>query len=162
MAKVRAKRGRYRETAVPDFERYLRLGGCRGLHACRIAEGGSPGRHITGDHAAGADQRIIANGNARQDDRSRSDPNVAPDADRPAKLQAGGSPRRVARMVGRKDLHPRPDLRAVSDGDLHDIEDHAVEVQKHASTEANVEAEVAMEWRPDNGAVSDSGEAFDE
>ena len=43
---------------------------------------------------------------------------------------------RVARMVGRQDLHSRPDLRAIADRDLHDVEDHAVEVQEHASTEA--------------------------
>ena len=78
----------------------LRLAGCRGLHACRIAEGSNPGRHITGNHAAGADQRIITDRNARQDDRSCSDPDVAPDADRAAKLEAGGSLRLVAWMVG--------------------------------------------------------------
>jgi len=124
---------------------FLPLAGCRGLHARRIAERSSPGRHVTGDHAARADQRIITDGNARQDDRSRSDPDVAPDPDRATKLQAGGSPHRVARMVGRQDLHARPDLRAVADGDLHDIEVHAVEIREHPSTEANVEAVVAMD-----------------
>src|SRR6516162_3454381 len=142
------------------FRPVLPLAGCRGLHACRNPEGTSPGGHITGDHAARADQRIITDGNAWQDDRSRSNPDVAADADWAAKLQARGSPRRVARMIGRQDLHSRPDLRAVSDGDLHDIENHTVEVQKYAGAEANIEAVVAMEWRPDHGAVSDSGEAF--
>src|SRR6516225_1859959 len=137
-----------------------RSAGCRGIRACRIAKGSSPGRHITSDHAACADQRIITDGHARQDDGACSDPGVAPNADRAAKLQPGGAPRRVAWMVGRQDLHPRPDLRAVADGDLHNIEDHAVEVQEHASTEANVETVVAMKWRPDHRAVSDFGEAF--
>jgi hypothetical protein len=70
---------------------------------------------------AGFRSRIVTNRNARQDDRSCSDPDVAPDADGAAKLQTGGSPRWVARMVARQDLHPRPDLRTVADGDLHII-----------------------------------------
>src|SRR5207237_6192227 len=116
------------------------LGGDRGPHTRRIAECGSPRRHIAGDHAACSDYRIITDGNARQDDRSRSDPDVASDADRAAKLQSGGASRRVARMIGSQDLHPRPDLRTVADGDLHYIEDYAVKVQENASTEPNVEA----------------------
>jgi hypothetical protein len=51
-------------------------------------------------------------------------------------------------------------LRAVADRDLRNLEYHAIKVQERASTEADFEAIVAMEWRPDRGAVSDSGEAF--
>ena len=41
-------------------------------------------------------------------------------------------------------------------------EDRAVEIQEYASTEANDEVVIPMEWRPDKGAIFDSGEAFDQ
>lgn len=97
-------------------------------HACWVAKSSSPGGYITGDCATGADQRGVANRDARQDDRPAPDPDVAPNADWTAEFKARGPRRRVPWVVGRKDLYPRVDLRAVADRDLHDIEDHAVEV----------------------------------
>ena len=63
-------------------------------------------------------------------------------------------------MVGREDLHSRPDLGTIADRYLDDIEDHAVEVQENARAEADVEAVVAVERRPDHGTISNEREAF--
>jgi hypothetical protein len=80
---------------------------------------------------------------ARQDDRPGTDPDITSDADRTAKLQAGSPFHRVTWMVGRQDLHSRPDLGTVADRYLDDVEDHAVEVQENARAEADIEAVVA-------------------
>ena len=99
-------------------------------------------------------------GHAGQDDRPRPDPDVAPDTDWAPKFDTGSSQRRVARMVGREDLHPRPDLSEITNGDLDHVRDHAVEVQKHAHAQADVEALVAVKRWPDHRALPDGGEAF--
>jgi hypothetical protein len=61
------------------------------LHACRIAESSSSSGHVTGDHAAGADQRIVGNGNAGQNDRTRPDPHVVPNVDLTPIFETRGS-----------------------------------------------------------------------
>ena len=76
-------------------------------HACWVAKSSSPGWHITGDNTSRADQRVVANGDARQDHRPSADPHVATNAGRTAEFKARGPPC-VARVVDRKDLHPGP------------------------------------------------------
>ena len=131
-----------------------------GPHARRVAEGGGADGHVMGDHTTRPYQRVVADGHARQYDRAAPDPDITPDMDRATKFQAGSPTSRVAWVIGRKDLNARPDLRLVSNGDLHHVEDDAVEVQEHAHTETNVEAVVAVKRRPDYSAVPDRGEAF--
>src|SRR5215469_9510591 len=99
------------------------------LDARRIAEGPNASGHVTSDHTTRADQGVVADRHARQDNRATADPHVMPDTDRTTKLQPGGSCRRVAWVIGCEDLNPWPDLRFITNDDLHDIEDHAVEVQ---------------------------------
>jgi hypothetical protein len=95
--------------------------------ACRIAESSSLGRHIPGDYAGGTDQRIIADADTRQNDRTTANPYLATDADRAAEFQTGGAHREFARMTGHEELHRGAKLRASADADRDYIEDHPVE-----------------------------------
>src|SRR5690349_18118489 len=58
-------------------------------------------------------------------------------------------------MVGRVDLHGGADLRAIPNVHLDHIEDHAVEVEKHARSKPYVEAIVAEERGADLRAFAD-------
>ncbi len=48
----------------------------------RVPVHDGPGRHVVGDHAAGPDQRMWADGDTGQDHRSRADRRPLPDVDR--------------------------------------------------------------------------------
>jgi len=63
-------------------------------------------------------------------------------------------------VVGGEDLNPWPDLRSVTNSDLYDIEDHAVEVQEHTGTKTNIEAVVAVKRWPNHSALADRSEAL--
>jgi len=60
-------------------------------------------------------------------------------------------------MVGREDLHARPDLSAVAD---RDSTTSRITQLKFRKAPAPVEAVVAVERRPDHRAVPDGREAF--
>ena len=90
------------------------------MHARRVAEGSSPSRYVTGNHAARTDQRIITY-TERKDDRATADPDIPADTDGAAEFKTDGSYRRVARMIGREDLHRGANLCAVADADCDDI-----------------------------------------
>lgn len=53
----------------------------------RIAAHDSIGRHVFGHYRAGSDNRIIANGYARVNDRTSADPDVITNGDRFTVLQ---------------------------------------------------------------------------
>ena len=131
-----------------------------GSQARRIAEGSNASRNVASDHTTRADQRIVANSHARQDNCAASDPDATPDADRATKFQPAGPLSRIAWVIGGEDLNPWPDLRLVTNSDLYDIEDHAVEVQEHTRTETNIEAVVAVKRWPNHSALADCTEAF--
>jgi len=63
-------------------------------------------------------------------------------------------------VVGGEDLNPWPDLGLVTNSDLYDIEDHAVEVQEHIRTETYIESIVAVKRWPNHSALADRSEAF--
>src|ERR1700733_6074084 len=84
-------------------------------NASRIAEGAGSGRNVARDHAA-----------------------------RP-ELQARRSPFDIARMVGREYLYSRLNLRSVANGNLHHVEDNAVEVQEYIRAKTDIESVVAVE-----------------
>jgi hypothetical protein len=48
-------------------------------------------------------------------------------------------------MIGSENLVARPDPRFVTDGDLHHVEDHAVEASEYTRDQSDVEAMVAIE-----------------
>lgn len=98
----------------------------------RITERGTAGRYIARHHAAGTDQRIVANAYTGQDNRATTDPDITPDMHRPTELKPCFTLSRFARMIGSEDLHTRADLRSVTDADGNDIKDHAIEVEKNA------------------------------
>ena len=56
---------------------------------------------------------------------------------------------RIARVIGRQDLHARPDLRPRTDCDPHHVEDDAAEVQEYAVTDCDIVPIVTVERRPD-------------
>ena len=70
------------------------------MRARRIADNGRARINIPGDHAAGADDRIVPYGHAGQDDSAAADPHVAPDMDRTSEFKAGFPFRETARVVG--------------------------------------------------------------
>src|SRR5882757_4053332 len=119
----------------------------------RISRHGRTGRNIPRDHAASADQRAVTDGDSGQDDGTAADPDVAADPDRAAEFQPGAPGRGVARVVGGIDLHRGPDLGAIADHDLDDVEDHAIEIEEHAVAEADIAAVVAAERRADHGIL---------
>src|SRR5918998_1516049 len=110
---------------------------------------------VSRHHAARADDGVVANGDAGQEDRAAADPDVAADPDGPAALEALAPERGIAGMVGGEHLHGRPDLAAVTDRDLDHIEEDAAEAHEHAASEADVGAVVAMEGRPDDNILAD-------
>src|SRR5690606_30497102 len=118
-------------------------------------------RHVTRHHAPGADQHIIANGHARQDDRPTTNPDVAPDADRPTELQARLALCRLARMIRGEYLHTGADLGPVTDGHRDHIQDHAIEIEEYALAQADIEAVIATERRPDVHVFANRGKALD-
>src|ERR1700730_11967475 len=133
-----------------------------GSYARRIAEGCGARGQVAGNHTTGAYQGIVTDGHARQDDRAAADPDIAPDVDWATKLQPGGPPSCIAWVIGREDLNPWTDLRFVANGDLHDVEDNAVEVQEHACTENDVDAVVAVKRRPNTGTLANRSEAVEQ
>jgi len=128
----------------------------------RVAGDRSARRHVMRHDASGADNRVVADGDAREDDGAAADPDVTPDPDGSAAFEPLAPLRQIARMIGRVDLDGWTDLRPIPDGDLDHIEDHAIEVEERVRPQANVEAIVAMERRADDGALSDLAEAFGE
>jgi hypothetical protein len=61
-------------------------------HARRVAESGKPGRHVTGDHATGADHSSLTDADARQDNRATANPDIATDADGATEFQTCADP----------------------------------------------------------------------
>src|SRR5690349_14784923 len=118
--------------------------------------------NVACNDAPSADDRIIADRDARQDDRASADPHVSPDFDSSAELEAASSPLRVARVVGGIDLHGGTDLRCVADADVDHIENDAVEVQKYSRAEADVETVITEEGRPNLRAVPDCAQTLDQ
>ena len=59
-------------------------------------------------------------------------------------------------MIGGVDLHSRANLCSVTNSHLNYIENDAVEIEERASTDADVEAIIAEERRPDFRALADA------
>src|SRR6516164_5960469 len=63
-------------------------------------------------------------------------------------------------MIGGVYLDRWADLGAVTDLHLRHVQYHAIEVEKDARTEADVETVVAMKGRSDHGAIADCRQAL--
>ena len=134
--------------------------GISGSQARGIAEGGYASRHVASDHTTRADHRIVANTHSRQNNCATADPHITTDADRATKLQPGPPRSSIAWVIGGEDLNPWPDLSPVSNSDLYDIENHAVEVQEHTRTETDIEAVVAVKRWPNHNPLADRSKAL--
>jgi hypothetical protein len=110
---------------------------------------------IPRDHAASSHDGIITNRDAREDDRSASDPDMAANADRPSELQPSPPLLGIRGMIGSVDLHRWPDLRSFTNPHFHHIKDDTVEVEKGVSSEPDVEAIITVEGRADDRAWTD-------
>src|ERR1700730_10515110 len=117
-------------------------------------------RHIAGNNRAGPDHCIIADGHSRKDDGPAAYPNVLSDRYGTAELGTRLSDRRIARMIGGVYLNSRSDLRSGANGNRDDIKNDAVEVEKNVRPDADVVAKIAMERRPDHGALSHFSQQF--
>src|SRR5581483_9208800 len=99
--------------------------------------------HVARDDAAGADDRIVANRDARQDDGSAADPDVVADSHRLPVLQPLAADGRIARMIRRVDLDAWSDLAQRADLDAGHVEQDAVVVEERAAARVDVESIVA-------------------
>src|SRR5262245_17670420 len=136
-------------------EKSQRPGGSAGPRPGRVSGDGLPRGNVPGHHAAGADHRAVADGDAGQDDRTAADPDIAADAHGTAKLEPGTPRVGITRMVRSINLHGGADLGTIADRHLDDVKDDAIEVEEDAVAEADVVAIVAMKWRPDHGIDAD-------
>jgi hypothetical protein len=125
-----------------------------------ISNHGGAGRHMTCDHAARADHRVVADNDPREKDRSATNPDVATDPNGTTELESRLPLCGITRMVGRIDLHGRADLRPLANLNLDDIEDDAIEVEKCTCPELDVGAIIAKEGRTNLCAGPDAAEAF--
>jgi hypothetical protein len=103
-------------------------------------------------------EHIIANRDAREDDRSAPDPDVAANAHRPSELQTSSPLLGIMGMVGSVDLHRWPDLRSFTNRHFHHVEDDAVEVEEGVGSHLDVEAIVTVKGRADDRSGSDLGQ----
>src|SRR5690606_15957497 len=107
------------------------------------------------------DHHLLATARAGRADRPTTDPDVPPDAARPTELQARLARCRLARMIRGEYLHTGADLGPVTDGHRDHIQDHAIEIEEHALAQADIEAVIAMERRPDVHIFANRGKALD-
>lgn len=103
-----------------------------------------PCRNISRDDAASAHDRMIANRHARENDCSTANPGVAANADRSSELQPDLPLLGIMWMIGRIDLHSRPNCSSFANRDLCHVKDDAVEIDVNMGSEPDVEAVVAV------------------
>ena len=124
----------------------------------RITDDSRACGHVTCYDAPAADDGVIPDGDARQDEGAAPDLDVAANADRAAKLKHRSTLRRVARMIRGENLHTRPDLGQVADGHLDDVKNDATEIEEYALAKSYIVAVVTLEWRADVRTFADLGE----
>src|ERR1700742_1789426 len=118
--------------------------------------------NVTGDHAAGTNHRPIADGNAGQDDRVASDPDVAADPHLAPELEPLAAGLGIPRVVGGIDLHRWSDLGAFTDGYLDHVKNDAVEIEENAVAQTNVVAVVAEKGWTDHRVLADMSKSLAE
>lgn len=127
----------------------------RGISARGDARG-----HIAGNHASRTDHRIISNRNARENNGTATNPDVASDGDGTSEFSTSGAQDRVSRMVRRVYLHSRANLRSGTDGNRGNIKNHAIEVEEYSGAEPNVITIVAVKRRPNDHAITNFCQPF--
>jgi len=69
--------------------------------------------------------------------------------------------RRTHSLIRGEYLHTGADLGPVTDGHRDHIQDHAIEIEEHALAQADIEAVIAMERRPNIHVFANRGQALD-
>ena len=128
--------------------------------ASGVAGNRAAGGYIPGHDTARAHDRVIADGHARKDDRTAPDPDVAADGDGSSPFQTRRALGSITRMIGRQNLNAGSDLRCIPYGHPDHIEDHAVEIQKHAAAQMDIISIVAVEWRSYRGRIPERTQAL--
>ena len=122
---------------------------------------GGAGLHLVcWPNAACADHCAVTDGDSREDDGPATDPDVASDTDRAAEFEARLSLCGIPGMVCRQYLSVRADLGEVTDRYFHNVQNDATEIQEHNGAQAEIEAVVAVERRPDGRARASRREPF--
>ena len=102
----------------------------RADHARRVSHGHRVGRDVARHDGSGADDRTVADGDARADDHPSAQPAVVADGDRTARFESSAALCRVERMQGGEQLHFGPYERVAADADRRQVEEHAVEIDE--------------------------------
>src|SRR5215475_6089376 len=84
--------------------------GSTGPRPGRVSGDGLPGGDVPGHHAACADHRAVADGDAGQDDGTAADPDIAAYAHRAAEFEPRAPRVGIARMIRGINLHGGADL----------------------------------------------------
>src|ERR1700722_1808614 len=114
-----------------------------------IPESGRAPWHVPRDDAARPDYGVVSYRDAGQNNGAAANPHIATDHNRPAKLRSRPSCRGIPWMIGRVYLNCGSDLCSCADTHRHDVENHAIEIQKDIIPQRDVLAKVAMERRAD-------------
>lgn len=111
-------------------------------------------RHVLCDHGTGGDDDVVPDGDAGIDDGTSADPDVVTDGDGFAGLDAAVPLMGIDRVCGGIDMDAGGDEAVVSDTDLTDIKEDAVEVRVEIFSDINVGAVITAEARFDEKLVS--------
>ncbi len=114
-------------------------------HPCRHAGDQHVVRETPGDHCAGRDDHIVADGNARIDHGIATDPDVVADGDWFSELNSRDPSFRIERVTGGEDGDPRAYHAVPAYSYLADIEDDEIEVRIKILSEMDVVAVIALE-----------------
>src|SRR5690625_918688 len=104
-------------------------------------------RNRPGDNTSRSDHRTRADGYARTKNRAAANPNVIANRNRFCKFETSPPDFRIKRMGRRVDLHGRTKKHVIPNFDLHDIENHAVEIEINLFAERNIGPVIAKKRR---------------
>src|SRR5690606_1357252 len=106
-------------------------------------------RDIMGHNSARADDGSVANGDARQNDRPATDPDVIADGNGLAPFHSGRTALAVARPILGQQLYSGPELAAGANADFADIHEKTAVIDKAIRPEMDVFSVIDVEGRAD-------------
>src|SRR5690606_16337905 len=127
-----------------------------------VAHGDDACGDVLGDHRAGADDGVVADGHPRADDDSAAEPDVVADGDGQRGLQLVAAGPRFHGVRGGEELDVGSDLAVLADGDPGDVQCGQVVVDEGAGADGEVAAVVDVQGRAYVDAVTGGGEELGE